>query len=216
NGERLAGVDASFTTKYGVTTSRTLLVPLSSKGATDFTDTPTLYLHVGTTASNLGANPFYFLSHFGATSNVVEAMEGPTDSSQNDTVATAEQPPLLLPDHMAPGYYVAGHLHVADNDVDVFALDLDAVPNISSLHIHAVCGARYYGSGLESFKMTLLQDDGVSILDSGIEGATSDIDLGETTIPPGASTLYLQVETTGLLPDHAGTHYACRVGFFEH
>jgi hypothetical protein len=211
NGVKLAEIDGS---KIDPTFGMSISLPLGNVGATNFSGTPTLYLHAATSASNIGTNPFYFVTHYGGGSNEIELAEASDGFLLNDVPNDAETPTLQTSSGGFDSYFVGGNLGALGTDVDFFFLDLAGID--PTLTVLGSCAAKRIGSGLQNFKMTLVDDDGTTVVATGTESATANATLGENVaIPSGATHLYLKVEASGQDLGHIGNYYQCGVVFFD-
>jgi len=139
--------------------------------------------------TNTGAHPFYFFNHSVGGSNPIEA-EGAVQGV-NDTV------PQALTDQQdnadgSVSFFIEGNLPqgLPVKDVDQFEVETNGLATVS-----VACGAGRSGSGLEGFKITVL--NGATSLGSGTESADKDLVVEDLPVPGAAAKLVIKLEATG-------------------
>jgi hypothetical protein len=155
--------------------------------------------------TNMGANPFYFFNHSVGGSNPLEA-EGAAQGV-NDTMPEV----LPKPQNNMDGtysYFIEGNLPQggAEKDVDEFQVDTKGLATVS-----VACGAARSGSGLQGFKITVL--NGATPVGTGTEGADKDLVLQSLAVPAGATNLVVKLEATGQSPTVKSDFYRCGIHF---
>jgi len=165
--------------------------------------------------ATVGANPFYFLIHYGSGSNPLEAEVA---GDANNTVATAEDMESAMTTGGGLGYFVAGTLTVAASltEVDYFKFDNGQMTGTEVLF--ATCSAQRSGSGLRGLKLSILDGTGNVIQAATPETAEDETAFGDAgmVIPPNTTTMYLKVEST-VAPSTEITSrfYQCGLAFGE-
>ncbi|MEJ7728918.1 MAG: hypothetical protein WKG00_06870 [Polyangiaceae bacterium] len=161
----------------------------------------------------VGANPFYFLLHYGAGSNPLDQEDNTTTPVLNDSINTAMalEPAALASG--ATGFFVAGTV-ATPADVDFFSFDNAAAAATDV--IRAVCSGQRSGSGLTGLQFTVHDDKGKVIGTSAVESADAEADLSDAGIPvpaADASIFFIQVKATGVLSDVTSRYYQCGINF---
>jgi hypothetical protein len=171
-------------------------------------------LHVQAPAgADVGANPFYFLIHYGSGSNPLEAEVA---GDANNTVATAEPMESAATTGGGTGYFVAGTLTVAASLTEVDYFSFDNAQTTATDVLFATCSGQRSGSGLRGLKLSILDEGGAVIQSATAETADDETSFGETgmTVPSGATTMYLKVEATvAPAADVTSRFYQCGLAF---
>lgn len=172
---------------------------ITARATLDFPVTPgTEYLLTnseGPTAGGSGT-PFYFVVHSVGTGNPVETQEIP-----NSLPATPE---ALAQAEGVDSYFIEGDLPTADVDYFRVAV-LDETFTVA-------CGSLRSGSGATGFKVSVLESDGTTELDSAVETVTTDLLIED--VDPGAETeLIVKIEKESQDATNTGNFYRCGLHF---
>jgi hypothetical protein len=161
-----------------------------------------LFVDAPKMGGDFAANPFYFVLHNGGGSNPVEKEKLPLE---NDTTAMAE---VLTAAMGTQSFFVEGDVTIAGTDVDFFSM---TVPT-GMTKANMICGAQRSGSGLRSFKMSLIGKDGTTVIKTGVEAADADLLFQDLNVTAG-DMVYLKVEAAMQDPAVTSTFYRCGVHF---
>jgi hypothetical protein len=169
-------------------------------------------LHVrAPTGATPGANPFYFLIHYGSGSNPLEVEQLlPT----NDTALTAEPMASGNTTGGGIGYFVGGTIVNKAGDVDWYSLD-----NLAEAGqvLFGTCASQRIGSGVRGLKLTIY--DAADLVDdigsAPAETADSESTFGDAglDVSSAGATLLAKVEATGSPDVVVGAYYNCGITF---
>jgi hypothetical protein len=123
----------------------------------------------------------------------------------NDTANMAEALTVAMG---TQSFFVEGDLKLAPADVDFFSM---VVPT-GMTKANMICGAQRSGSGLRSFKMSLIGKDKTTVIKTGVEAADKDLVLQDMNVTAG-DTVYLKVEAGSQAADVTSAFYRCGVHF---
>jgi hypothetical protein len=161
----------------------------------------------------LGANPFYFLLHYGAGSNPLDQEDNTTNPMVNDDIGQA-MPLVAAPlASGATGFFVAGTISTV-GDQDFFSFDNAAAAATDV--IRAVCSGRRSGSGLEQLQFSLLDADGTELAPSSVETAGAEASLGDAGVPQpaaNADSFFIRVSAPAVQSDVSSRYYQCGINF---
>jgi len=154
---------------------------------------------------DLGPNDFYFIQHYVASSNDLEAETVTTLGSNDDwSKAEAVEASQGSTDTVVR-YYLEANISNAGSgtpDVDYFKFAIPSTLPAGS-KMMAGCVGNYVGSGLDKLTVELLDSDGTTSLGTAKElpGATfadsKDAGVYDVTVPAGATELGLKVTAEG-------------------
>jgi hypothetical protein len=171
-------------------------------------------LHVQSqTGAAPGANPFYFILHYGGGSNPLDQEDNTTTPLPNNAIGQAmelEAAPLASG---ATGFFVAGTIAAVD-DVDFFSFANASAAATDVIRV--VCSGQRSGSGLSGLQFTLHNDKGAIIGTSTVESPDAEADLGEAGIPvpaADATEFFIQVTAPAVLSDVTSRYYQCGINF---
>ena len=156
--------------------------------------------------TNTGATPFYFLNHSVGGSNPIEAegsAQGVNDATPQDLTADVQDN-----GDGTFSYFIEGNLPQggAMKDVDEFTVDTKGLATIS-----VACGAARSGSGLTSFKVTVL--NGATSVGNATEAADKDLLISQLAVPGGATKLTIKLEASGQSATVTSDFYRCGFHF---
>lgn len=160
----------------------------------------TYLLRLGRGGPSNATAPFYFAIHSVGSGNPLEG-ELPL-ANTNDTVATSE---ALTQATGVTSYFIEGDLGVTDVADNFLLTVLDATLSVT-------CSSLRSGSGLQGFKATVLDDNGVAILGgSQTESATADILIENLAVT--SANVVVKLEKTGQDLTNTGNYYRCGLHF---
>lgn len=161
------------------------------------------YLLVVKRGAKMGANDFYFVTHFTGGSNPLEKEKAP---GANDTVATGEATTAQDNADGSQTFFVEGDISTPA-DIDYYTIAVKAGLN----QVAAYCAAEGSGSGLRMTKVELFAD-GVAI-PKGSANDTFDKNMSITALalPAGAAKVSVKLSAPAVDPTVTSTFYRCGI-----
>jgi len=157
----------------------------------------TLSRAAGATA---GTNDFYFYDHYQYSSNTKEIE--PNDASPQPLQLSPTEDPTVLVTSVSADIQKAG----AGGDIDTFEVAVPAGIGLAS----ALCSGQRDGSGLRGLQVSLLDDKGAFLKNgSGFEAADHIVYIDNAFVPPGTTSITMQVIADSQDPNVSGKYYSC-------